>query len=87
MGAGAAGLMRGRWFPSPMASPSSPFCAHKRLRTACPECKPAAAVPPAPPELRPYSEPKKQPAPRGPRRQKAPSRSEAEQAEAWWVKK
>lgn len=89
-----------------MAAPPSIFCAHKKLRTACPECRPPPP-PPAPPKApaRKKAEPKAESATdegdgegssgrRGPgkpllpqkRRQKAPTREEAEKAEAWWVK-
>lgn len=31
-----------------MTAPAGIFCAHKRLRTACPECRPPPPPPPAP---------------------------------------
>lgn len=39
-----------------MSAAASPFCAHKRLRTSCPECKPP---PPAPRAPEPKAAPKK----------------------------
>lgn len=90
-----------------MTSPGGLFCAHKRLRTSCPECRPP---PPPPREKEPKARAKKEAEPssggedgeereggsgrRGPgkplmpvkKRVKAPTRDEAERAEAWWVK-
>lgn len=82
---------------APVSAPSL-FCDHKRLRTTCPECKPPAPAAPLP--RTPARAPKKE-AEGGDdkakksgnmlplkRRQRTPaSRAEADQAEAWWVKR
>lgn len=57
------------------------FCEHKRLRTSCATCRPSP--PPAPPATHADEAPARRTA----RRVKAPTRAEAEQAEAWWVRK
>ena len=89
-----------------MTSPAGLFCAHKRLRTSCPECRPPPPPPP-PPKAKPAraampvetgadaeAEEGGATGRRGPgkplmpvkKRVKAPTREEAEHAEAWWVK-
>lgn len=75
------------------------FCAHRKLRTTCPECRPPP--PPPKPEAERRSRARAAPAGRGgdvegegaggaarrAKRVKPPTREEAEQAEAWWVRK
>jgi hypothetical protein len=79
------------------------FCAHGKVKTTCAECKPRPAEPAALPALpsgrapgpRPETTPAEPAGVRGPgkplmpsrRRKRAPTREEAENAEAWWVKR
>lgn len=76
---------------------ASIFCEHKKLKTACATCRPPpmpkpvgetrVRAKPVAPKATHDDEPAEASRPRGPRRQKAPTRAESEAAEAWWVKK
>lgn len=81
-----------------MGAMASPFCEHKKLKTACATCRPpppqksesevrVKAKPAAPRATHDDDDADRVARPRGPRRQKAPTRAESEAAEAWWVKK
>ena len=85
-----------------MAVVGSPFCEHRKLRTSCAICKPAAALPAIAPERKYVSREARDEAAEAPRearkhagpllpkrtRQSARlTRQEAERAQAWWVKK
>ena len=83
-----------------MAS-SGMFCAHKRLTTTCPECRPPPPPPPEKPARRASSHapareeaaaparatgPGKPLLPKRKQRAKGATREEAERAQAWWVR-
>lgn len=81
-----------------MGALASPFCEHKKLRTACATCRPppppkpegearVKAKPAAPRATHDDGPEAAAPRPRAARRQKPPTRAESEAAEAWWVKK